>query len=74
MDLVLKEPPKWDERTWEHQKAAPSKTHREWRTLVHRIGAQVGCPVFYVPDGKGGFLLSMAKGADATAAARDRDH
>ena len=42
MDLVLKEPPKWDERTWEHQKAAPSKTHREWRTLVHRIGAEGG--------------------------------
>ena len=26
--------------------------------------------MFYVPDGKGGFLLSMAKGADATAAAQ----
>ena len=69
MDLVLKEPPKWDERTWEHQKAAPSKTHREWRTGAPNW-SKVGCPVFYVPDGKGGFLLPMAKGADATAAAQ----
>ena len=72
MDLILKEPPKWDERTWEHKKAAPTKTHREWRTKVEGIGAKVGLPVFYVPNGISGFLLSMEKGADATAATQRR--
>ena len=64
MHLILKEPPKWHERTWEHEDAAPTKTQQEWQILVDEIGAKVGLPVFYVPDRKCGFLLSMEQSAD----------
>ena len=64
MDLILKEPPKWDERTWEHENAAPTRTHQEWRALVEEVGSKVGLAVFYVPNDKSGLLLSMEQFAD----------
>ena len=80
MELILRE----DEReqfhdsmgvkTWDHEDAAPSKTHEEWKALVEGVGAKVGLPVLYLPDNslktvKSGFLLSLEQ--NATEAKRE---
>ena len=44
----------------------PSPNSAEWarRALVEEVGSKVGLAVFYVPNGKSGFLLSMEQFAD----------
>ena len=77
MDLVLKEPIRWDQRRENLRVAHIGLSIQEqlditgsaypMRTAIERAAAATKVPLFYVPTRNGGFLLAMEAGADDAA-------